>query len=390
MGRKGIAGLAAALAIAAVAPAAADALPAGKAYAPPDGKAYHGVSDTGDVDDFFSFGEQVGAHPALLQEFFHWDVPLTTGAFARWAEADTYGVLSLSTTPGDGGEVITPRQIAKGVGDRYILRTARTIAEAKQTVYIRLMAEMNGYWNAYSAYNADGSARRGGHSARWFKRAWRRFTLIVRGGARAEVNEHLVRLGLPRILNARSQNDPIYDGGPAGIPLPVPEQLPTPRVALMWVPQSFGSPNIAGNQPPDYWPGGRYVDWVGIDIYSKFSGAFDEGKAFFERYDKWPFVIGEYGPWDNDYGGAFVKSLFGWAAKHDRVKMLLYYRDFGAGNAYELSNYPGAAEVLRRTLNRGRWVEFAPGATQIPDPPPSAPPPIAPAKLAPNPAANVP
>ena len=54
--------------------------------------------------------------------------------------------------------MITPRQIAKGVGDRYILRTARTIGEAKQTVYIRLMAEMNGYWNAYSAFNADGSA----------------------------------------------------------------------------------------------------------------------------------------------------------------------------------------------------------------------------------------
>ena len=85
MGRRGIAGLAAALAIAAAAPAAALGLPAGRAYAPPDGKAYHGVSDTGDVDDFFTFADQVGAHPALLQEFFHWDVPLTTGAFARWA-----------------------------------------------------------------------------------------------------------------------------------------------------------------------------------------------------------------------------------------------------------------------------------------------------------------
>ena len=160
---------------------------------------------------------------------------------------------------------------------------------------------------------------------------------------------------------------------------------------MMWVPQSFGSPNIAGNQPPDYWPGGRYVDWVGIDIYSKFAGAFDEGKAFFERYDKWPFVIGEYGPWDNDYGGAFVKSLFGWAAAHDRVKMLLYYRDFGAGNAYELSNYPSAAERAaldpqRRPLDRVRPRR----ASQIPDPPPSPAPPIAPAKLAPNPAANLP
>ncbi len=386
MGARTIAAIATVAAALAASPAQAS-LPSGRAYAPPNGKAYHGVSDTGVLEDFFAFERQVGAHPALLQEFFHWDVPLTTGAFARWAAADTRGVLSLSTTPGDGLERITPRQIAKGVGDRYILRTARTIAEAQQTVYIRLMAEMNGHWNAYSAFNADGSARRGGHGSRWYKRAWRRFTLLVRGGPRREINERLVRIGLPRILAARSQNDPIYAGGPDGIPLPVPEQLPRPRVAMMWVPQSFGSPNIRGNQPGDYWPGGRYVDWVGIDIYSKFAGAFDEGKRFFRRYRRWPFVIGEYGPWDNDQSGAFTRSLFNWAEAHDRVKMLLYYRDFGAGNAYELDNYPGARAVLRRRLDRARWLEFAPGASQIPDPPPS---PAAPARMAPNPAADLP
>jgi len=372
----------------AAAPASA-ALPAGKSYAPGKGKAYHGVSDTGDVGDFFTFADQVGAHPALLQEFFHWDVPLTTGAFARWAAADTRGVLSLSTAPGGGAERITPRQIAKGVGDRYILRTARTIGEAGQTVYIRLMAEMNGHWNPYSAFNADGSARHHGHGTRWFKRAWRRFTLIARGGPRRKVNERLVRMGLPRILGASSQNDPIYGGGPGGIPPPVPEQLPQPRVAMMWVPQSFGSPNIAANQPGDYWPGGRYVDWVGIDIYSKFAGAFDDGKAFFKRYRHWPFVIGEYGPWDNDYSGAFTRSLFDWAEAHNRVKMLLYYRDFGAGTPYDLEYYPGAQEVLRRTLNGARWVEFAPGATRVPDPPPPpVPPPVE--RLEANPAAHLP
>ena len=278
MGRRGIATTLAAIALAA-APAAAAALPSGKSYAPGKGKAYHGVSDTGDVGDFFTFADQVGAHPAMLQEFFHWRVPLTTGAFERWAAADTRGVLSLSTLAGSGEEVITPQQIAEGRDDRYILRLARTIAEAGQTVYIRLMAEMNGHWNPYSAYNVDGSERRGGHSTRWFKRAWRRFTLIVRGGPRREINERLVRMGMPRILRARSQDDPVYAGGPDGIPLPVPAQLPRPRVSMMWVPQSFGSPNIRGNQPPDYWPGGRYVDWVGIDIYSKFAGAFDEGRA---------------------------------------------------------------------------------------------------------------
>ena len=156
----------------------ATATAAAQPYAPRDGRAFHGVSDTGYASDLFAFSDQVGAHPALLQDFFHWRVPLTTGALYRWGATDTRGVLSLSTAPGDGGEVITPRQIARGRDDRYVLRLARTIEETGQTVYIRLMAEMNGHWNPYSAFNADGSSRDRAHSTHWFRKAWRRFALL--------------------------------------------------------------------------------------------------------------------------------------------------------------------------------------------------------------------
>ena len=109
-------------------------------YAPKGGHAFHGVSDTGYASDLFEFSDQVEAHQAVLQDFFHWRVPLTTGALYRWGATDTRGVLSLSTAPGGGAEVITPRQIARGRDDRYVLRLARTIEETGQTVYIRLMA----------------------------------------------------------------------------------------------------------------------------------------------------------------------------------------------------------------------------------------------------------
>src|SRR5687767_8177775 len=142
------------------------------AYAPRHGRAFHGVSDTGKVPDFREFADQTGAHPALLQDFFHWRVPLTTGALYRWGKTNTRGVLSLSTATGEGVEMITPREIARGKDDRYMTRMAGNIAETGQTVYIRLMAEMNGHWNAYSAFNADGSARHHGHSARWYRLAW--------------------------------------------------------------------------------------------------------------------------------------------------------------------------------------------------------------------------
>jgi hypothetical protein len=358
----------------------AAALPAAQAkpYAPQNGRAFHGVSDTGHVEDFNEFSEQVGAHQALLQDFFHWRVPLTTGALYRWGATDTRGVLSLSTATGSGEEKITPQQIAEGRDDPYILRLARTIAETGQTVYIRLMPEMNGHWNAYSAYNSDGSARHGGHSTRWYRRAWRRFTLLVRGGSRRELNERLVRMGLPRIYRAASQNDPVYNGGPDGVPLPVPEELPQPRVAMMWVPQSFGSPNIAGNQPADYWPGREYVDWIGFDLYSKFAGAFDRDRAFVDQYRGFPVVIGEYGPWDNDHSGAFTDSLLDWAEAENRVKMVLYYRSVDTENLFNIQFYPGAQDVLRHHLDKSRWLEFAPGVRQLTDPvPPPRPEPVA-------------
>lgn len=360
------------LALAAVTVLALSAAPAAaaKSYAPGKNKAYHGVSDTGDVEDFFSFADQVEAHPATLQMFFHWGVPLkSSGALHRWTATDTRGVLHLSTLRGDGVEVITPKEIAKGRGDPYILRLRESIAHSGQTVYIRLMGEMNGHFNPYSAYNANGS-RRPGHGTRWFKKAWRRFSIIVHGGDRRRLNERLRKQGLPRILRADSQGDPVYED------FDVPEILGQPRVALMWTPLSFGSPNIRAQRPQAYWPGRKYVDWVGTDIYSKFAGAFDDLKRFYvklrRKYHK-PFVIGEYSPWDNDRDGSFVRKLYRWAKKNKKVKMLLYYRSNGTENPHNLQHYPGARRALQRIHNKPRYRQHAPGVTEIPDEPPPEP-----------------
>ena len=262
--------------------------------------------------------------------------------------------------------MITPRQIAKGKDDRYMTRMAADIAETGQTVYIRLMAEMNGHWNAYSAFNADGSARRHGHSARWYRLAWRRFTLILRGGSRDKINRRLMRMGLPRILRAKSQNDPVYEGGPDGIPLPIPEQMPQPRVAMMWVPQSFGSPNIAGNQPADYWPGGATSTGSGSTSTRSSPAPSTTASRFFNRYDKWPFVIGEYGPWDNDFGGSFTGGLFRWAEAHERVKMMLYYRGVDPATSYNVAVLPRRPAALRNHLAEPHWARSRPGSAGSP------------------------
>jgi len=335
---------------------------AGSRFIPPHHRIFHGVTDTGMRKDFRVFNRRVGAHSALLQSFGRWGGKHLVAGLHHWRKTQTRGVLSLSTAPGGKPERIAPRQIARGRGDRYILRLGRTIAKSGQVVYVRLFPEMNGSWNPYSAFNADGSSRGGSHSTHAFRNAWRRIVTIARGGKRRAINHRLVELGMPRIYRADSNDDPIY------AQRRVPRVVPRPRIAFMWVPQTIGSPQVAGNAPGDYWPGGRYVDWIGADIYSKFAtpSVWSAFKSFYSHWGNpkrhhWPFVVGEYSPWDNDYRGTFTRRLLDWALEHRRVRALLYYRSVTANNPFDINHWPQARMVLRHKLNHRRFAEFAPG-----------------------------
>jgi len=344
--KTAVGALAALIAIAAGGPSAH-----GKSFEPPKGKSFHGVSETGFTRDYKSFARLTGTHSAVQQRFSHWGMPLTP-ALNRFHKTRTRGVLSLSTGPGGQPEVISPLAIAQGRGDKYMLLLNKEIAKSRQIVYIRLMAEMNGHWNAYSAFNPDGSSRGKSHSTKSFRKAWKRFSIIVKGGPRDKVNKRLQALDMPRLLRAKSNKDKIYKR------LGVPKALPKPKVALMWVPQTRGSPDVRGNAPSDYYPGAKYVDWVGADAYAKFANStlWNNLEAFYRKYDNHPFVIGEYGPWDADPGGAFTNAMFNWGESHNRTAMLLYYRDVNATNIFNLQHYPDALDVLRQKIASDEFI----------------------------------
>lgn len=342
-------GVAAVLALGAAGSASA------RSFVPTHHKIFHGVSDTGNNHDFKRFARRVGAHPAVQEDFYHWDTPLTSGALRRWRQTRTRGVLSLSTAPGGAPELISPRQIASGKDDHYLVRLNHSIAQSKQVVYIRLFPEMNGSWNPYSAYNANGTKKDRSHSTNNFRRAWQRTVLIVRGGKTRRINRELRQRHMPRILRASSNHDPIYK------PEDVHHVMPHAKVAFMWTPQTISSPAVAGNKPGAYWPGKRFVDWVGADIYSKYasSGVWSALKHFYAKWNHFPFVIGEYSPWDNDRSGHFTHKLFHWAEGHGRARMLIYYRSVNAGSPYDINHWPRARRVLRHELNKKVFAPYA-------------------------------
>ena len=311
-------------------PAAAQA----EVLLPPAGKVYAGL--TGGYETA-GFERETGSHPAVFQFFGGFDGSLEY-VFRGAAEGRSRLAIHLSTDR-SGREVITPRGIATGAGDAYLIKLADRIVLSGAPVYIRLMSEMNCHWNMYSAFLANGRPRGPEYTTRWYKRAWRRTVLVVRGGPVAEVDRRLRAMGLPPVATDRTE-------------------LARPVVSFMWVPQVAGAPDTRANSPRAYWPGKRYVDWVGTDFYSKFPN-FAGLERFYRQFPRKPFVFAEWAIWGRD-DPAFVRRLFAWARAHGRVRMLLYNQGVREDGPFRLHRYPRARAALAAALRSPRFSDFAP------------------------------
>ena len=297
-------------------------------YAPPAGHVLNGVAGGYSVSDYVA---HTGEQPAVVQSFVAYNGS-TNWAFDLADSAHARVMLHIGTTSPSGAERVSPGAVARGAADRWLVDLNRTIAQRAQPVYIRLMAEMNCHWNVYSAYGVGGAKFNRGHSTNAYKAAWRRTTVILRGGP--DVDAQLLALHQPP-LQARAA------------------ELPPAPVAMQWVPQVAGAPDVPGNRPLAYWPGARYVDWVGTDFYSKFPN-FTGLERFYgsvRRFGK-PFVFGEWAVWGAD-NPAFVTRLFAWTRSHPLVRMLVYNQGKQSNGPFRLGRYPRSARVLRRLLRSG-------------------------------------
>ncbi|HET7121494.1 MAG TPA: hypothetical protein VFI17_09645 [Solirubrobacterales bacterium] len=323
---------------------------AGGLLQPPGKKIYFGVSDTGDMADFGHFSEAVSKHPAVIESFRTWgsDFP---DSIRRWQTARARPLIHITTADNnDGHELITPAQIADGQGDRYLVRLNKLFFEKGMRAYVRPLGEPNRCLNVYAAYDCAGAWRGPEHGPRAYKRAFRRIYVIIHGGGKARtINRRLAEAGLP--------------------PLTVTVRaLPEAPVAIVWSPLPAGSPTTPKNRPRFFYPGPRWVDWVGTDFYS----GYPEWKALtglYKRFSGKPFAITEWGVESGD-DPSFVRKLFAWVEKHPRCKMLVYYQDFGDTSSYRIQNYSASLSVLRDRLHSGLFPAYARGAPHLPPPPP--------------------
>jgi HAMP domain-containing protein len=319
-------------------PAAAGAA----SFLPPAGKVYWGGQGGYTQAHIRDFAEQSGKHPAVFNYFISWRASESSFHWLsyRLADARAEGTAAmLSVAPEDTG--LTPRDLAQGRGDAFLVGLNRLLAEHGQVTFLRPLSEMNNANNSYAPYDLSGRSRGPANSVGELKNAWRRVALIARGGEVAAMDAKLRRLHMPPVRTA------------------APE-LPRSAVALMWVPLSFGNPEIPKNHPSHFWPGSEYVDWVGTTWYSPFKAS--SAMQSFYSYPLWrtkPFAFAEWGVWGRD-DPAFVRQFFGFVKTHPRVRMAVYYQSALLKPEFRLSAHPSSRAVLRQAIRWPRLTGVAP------------------------------
>jgi hypothetical protein len=100
---------------------------------------------------------------------------------------------------------------------------------------------------------------------------------------------------------------------------------------------------------------------VATDFYSRYNN-WDHLKRFYTKWAKrkrMPMALTEWGLWAED-SPAFVKRLFRFVRSRQRVRMMVYYQDFGSSNDFRIQNFPSSLKVLRNQLSRNIFPRFAP------------------------------
>jgi hypothetical protein len=323
---------------------------AATALEPRGERVFFGISDTGDPAQFGEFSTAISKHPAVIETFRSWgsDFP---ESIQRWQTARARPMLHITTAdPSSGGEVVSPRGIAQGEGDGYLIRLNKLFWAKGMAAYVRPLGEPNRCLNVYAAYDCAGNRRDAAHTTRWYRLAFRRIYILLHGGGKAgEINHRLAEANLPPLQSAV--------GG-----------LPAAPVAIVWSPLPAGSPTTPKNRPRHYYPGSRWVDWAGTDFYSGYAD-WKSLTGLYNRFKGKPFVITEWAVENGDDPG-FVRRLFTWVRRHPRCKMLIYYQDFGSSSAFRIQNFPASLGVLRDRLHSPVFPPYAPHPPHLPPPPP--------------------
>lgn len=353
-----------------------DSGPGPAKFEPPDGAVYTGTSLNrpqnwnigGGLEEWERWSELMGGTQTAISHEF-----TTLDNWPQWAYdiAEARGATPMLSLETEGGyeSRFSTADIASGSQDEYILRHAYLAREHPGPIFLRLGHEMNGEWYSYSAYNADGSPRP--NTAEDYKQMWRRVAIIFDGGSVRQINSELKKNGLPPL---RTDEQPPKWMRYPDIGRPEANIPPANNVAFVWSPNALSIPDVEGNQPLDYYPGDRFVDWVAQDVYHapwdvsdrKLLRSMDEFYQEFSVERGKPYMLAEFGLESNPRGNPsdeshaeFVRRVLRWYENRPEAKALVYWNweTTEQEKTFEtLDNYPETAAVLAEAWQQKRFL----------------------------------
>lgn len=271
------------------------------------------------------FQAQTGQQSAVRSVFIGWQQGQTWGTrFPRLLESmQPVPMFHVGTKGRNKKEAITPRGIANGAGDGFLIALNQGVSDYGRLVYGRLMAEANHCARNYAAFTCEGASRGPQYAPDAHADAFFRFAAILHGGMRAQINAKLVARGVPR-----------YNGPD----LPV---NPPTLLRLIWNPLGGARPTIAANAWARFYPGDLGVDLVGNDMYGSSSGwsapQNEELYAFSRRHKK-PYSFPEWGL-ERDDAPEFVQYICDFIRNHGAIELAAYY-EARPGSLYDLEPRP--------------------------------------------------
>jgi hypothetical protein len=278
--------------------------------------------------DAARFATQTGQASGTRMLFLGWGQGATFGSpFADLFATMLAKPMVALTADFRGGGAISPRQVATGTGDAYLVALNHALHAWGKPIFVRPFPEMNGHWNPYCAYNVNGSKRDSAHTTALFRAAFARIYEIAHGGPR--VAAVLRALGQPPVRGTLDAN---------------------PSVQVIWSPQGAGSPDVPGNSAAAYYPGDSYVDIVGDDVYDiRYRPDWTDAEKLYSAHPSKPFAFTEWAPWGIDDPG-FVEHMATFVKTHSRVVLISYFSGQHTGSVWDLATKPKSRAAYRSLI----------------------------------------
>jgi hypothetical protein len=262
---------------------------------------YLGVYEPGAPNSYTGvdrFAHAVGRQPNLVSYYSGWGEAFQA-AFAQTAAS--HGATTIVQVDPDK---VSLGQIASGTYDYYLTSFADAVAAFHHRVVISFGHEMNGFWEPWGYHHARPAD---------FIAAWRHMVTVFRHHDANNVT------WLWQVNSSSSQTGPVRD----------------------------------------WWPGSRYVNWVGISGYyyvsgNKFSNVFTPVVTAIRKFSQAPLLVAEtaVGPQAGQSRG--IKNLFA-GLRTEHYLGLVWFDQHSYGGLYKGENWrledsPSALAAFRIAL----------------------------------------